>query len=140
MKLIKFKNTLTLNTNFNILINFTSNNESYSSMKVQTRTFAEGTIKIFFYGNNGVCYNLNDWADENYKTIEIDPNQPNYNEFITAMSNNIESIVDSGTNKLKFGTEIPTKLYMGDSEVTKVYMGETLVYEKSSSSGYRLSF
>ena len=35
------------------------------------------------------------------------------------------------TNKLKFGTETPSKLYMGDSEVTKVYMGETLVYEKS---------
>ena len=35
------------------------------------------------------------------------------------------------TNKLKFGTETPSKLYMGDSEVTKVYMGETLVYETS---------
>ena len=35
------------------------------------------------------------------------------------------------TNKLKFGTATPTKLYMGDSEVTKVYMGETLVYETS---------
>ena len=39
------------------------------------------------------------------------------------------------TNKLKFGTETPTKLYMGDSEVTKAYMDETLVYEKSTSSG-----
>lgn len=39
------------------------------------------------------------------------------------------------TNKLKFGTETPTKLYMGATEVTKAYMGETLVYEKSSSSG-----
>ena len=130
MKLIKFKNTLTLNTNFNILINFTSNNASYDKMRVQTRTFAEGTIKVLFYGNNGVCYNLKDWADENYKTIEIDPNQPNYNEFITAMSINIESIVDSGTNKLKLGTETPSKLYMGATEVTKAYMGETLVYEK----------
>ena len=35
------------------------------------------------------------------------------------------------TNKLKFGTETPTKLYMGATEVTKAYMGETLVYEKS---------
>lgn len=39
------------------------------------------------------------------------------------------------TNKLKFGTETPTKLYMGETEVTKAYMGETLVYEKPSSSG-----
>ena len=42
------------------------------------------------------------------------------------------------TNKLKFGTETPTKLYLGATEVTKTYMGETLVYEKSSSSGYDL--
>ena len=35
------------------------------------------------------------------------------------------------TNKLKFGTETPTKLYMGTTEVTKAYMGETIVYEKS---------
>lgn len=41
----------------------------------------------------------------------------------------------TGTNKLKFGTETPTKLYMGDTEVTKAYMGETLVYEKSESIG-----
>lgn len=40
-----------------------------------------------------------------------------------------------GTNKLKFGTETPSKLYMGETEVTKAYMGETLVYEKSESSG-----
>lgn len=40
-----------------------------------------------------------------------------------------------GTNKLKFGTETPSKLYMGETEVTKAYMGETLVYEKSSSIG-----
>ena len=39
------------------------------------------------------------------------------------------------TNKLKLGTETPTKLYLGATEVTKAYMGETLVYEKSSSSG-----
>ena len=130
MKLIKFKNTLTLNNNFNILINFNSNNESYSKMKVQIRTFAEGTIKVLFYGNNGVCYNLNDWADENYKTIKIDPNQPNYNEFITAMQNNIESIEDIGTNNLRFGDVTPTKLYMGNTEVTKAYMGEVLVYQK----------
>ena len=36
-----------------------------------------------------------------------------------------------GTNRLKFGTETPTKLYMGTTEVRKVYMGETLVYETS---------
>ena len=35
------------------------------------------------------------------------------------------------TNKLKFGTETPTKLYIGATEVTKAYMGETLVYETS---------
>ncbi len=35
------------------------------------------------------------------------------------------------TNKLKFGTETPTKLYLGAIEVTKAYMGETLVYETS---------
>lgn len=39
------------------------------------------------------------------------------------------------TNKLKFGTETPTKLYIGATEVTKAYMGETLVYEKSLPSG-----
>lgn len=37
------------------------------------------------------------------------------------------------TNKFKFGTETPSKLYIGENEVTKAYMGETLVYEKSSS-------
>lgn len=39
------------------------------------------------------------------------------------------------TNKLKFGTQTPSKLYMGDTEITKAYMGDVLVYEKSSSSG-----
>ena len=40
------------------------------------------------------------------------------------------------TNKLKFGTETPTKLYMGATEVTKAYMGETLVYENSTLTVY----
>ena len=44
------------------------------------------------------------------------------------------------TNKLKFGTETPTKLYLGATEVTKAYMGETLVYEKSSPSGETLVY
>lgn len=111
---IKFKNTLTLNTNFNISINFTSNNESYSLMKVQTRTFAEGTIKILFYGSNAVCYNLNEWGDEKYKTIEIDTTQPTFNDFITAMKSNIEGVLlESGTylwnNEQPFwGGEFPT--------------------------------
>lgn len=39
------------------------------------------------------------------------------------------------TNKLKFGTETPSKLYLGATEVTKAYIGETLVYEKGTSSG-----
>lgn len=43
------------------------------------------------------------------------------------------------TNKLKFGTETPTKLYLGATEVTKAYMGETLVYEKSLPSGHTVT-
>ena len=35
-----------------------------------------------------------------------------------------------GINKLKLGTETPSKIYMGENEVTKAYIGETLVYEK----------
>ena len=106
---IKFKNTLTLNTNFNISINFTSNNASYDKMRVQTRTFAEGTIKVLFYGNNGVCYNLNDWADENYKTIEIDTTQANFNAFITAMKSNIEGVeLEAGTYQWIGTPENPT--------------------------------
>ena len=97
---IKFKSTLTLNSNFNISVNFTSNNESYSSMKVQTRIFVEGTTKLLFYGNNAVCYDLNDWENENYKTIEIDPTQANFQTFITAMKSNIEGVLlESGTYK-----------------------------------------
>ncbi|MDY5645516.1 MAG: hypothetical protein SPF22_00695 [Candidatus Onthovivens sp.] len=97
---IKFKDTLTLNTNFDILINFTSNNESYSKMKVQTRTFAQGTIKVLFYGNNGVCYNLSDWTDNNYQYIEIDTSQPNFQTFINAMKSNIEGVeLEAGTYK-----------------------------------------
>ena len=106
---IKFKTTLTLNTNFNISINFTSNNESYSLMKVQTRTFAEGTIKVLFYGSNAVCYNLNDWSDEKYKTIEIDTTQSNFNAFITAMKSNIEGVeLEAGTYQWIGTPENPT--------------------------------
>lgn len=36
----------------------------------------------------------------------------------------------TGTNKLKFGAETPSKLYLGSTEVTKAYMGDTLVYQK----------
>lgn len=177
---IKLKSTLTINSTFNITINFTSNNSSFSRMKVETRTFAEGTIKVLFYDSHPACYKLNDWTDNNYQVIEIDPTQSNFQTFINAMKSNIEGVeleagtylwnneqpfwggtdlyrtiildnaqyVDydfysnyvgsklnkqggsGGTNKLKFGTETPSKLYMGDSEVTKAYMGETLVYEK----------
>lgn len=43
---------------------------------------------------------------------------------------NYKQTPTGGTNKLKFGTETPTKLYLGSTEVTKAYMGDTLVYEK----------
>lgn len=106
---IKFKDTLTLNTNFDILINFTSNNESYSKMKVQTRTFAQGTIKVLFYGNNGVCYNLSDWTDNNYQYIEIDTSQPNFQTFINAMKSNIAGVeLEAGTYKWVDEPTIPT--------------------------------
>lgn len=35
-------------------------------------------------------------------------------------------------NKLKFGTETPSKLYVGETEVTKAYLGDKLVYEAKS--------
>lgn len=115
--------------------NFKSFNINYTEI-----TLSYENKIIFYYVNDNdysTVYN-NFWPNDAYKTITTTSNQYiDYDFYNYAILGN--QLVKQGgggvTNKLKFGTETPTKLYMGETEVTKAYMGETLVYEKSSSSG-----
>ena len=124
------ENPTTCNTN----LNFTSNNENFTGIKVY-----EGAVYLLAYINNGTSidvFNYDDWDWKQgtaYRTITTTSNQYiDYDFYNYAILGNqlVKQGGSGGTNKLKFGTETPSKLYMGDIEVTKVYMGEVLVYQK----------
>lgn len=134
IKKITFKSTLTFSepSSKEIAVNFKSFNGEGSFDKF-TITF-NPLLQIFYGGDYISAYSTEDdgtaYWDTDANVIEIDTNQPNYNQLITAMTGNIEAIEDIGINKLKIGSETPTKLYLGSTEVTKAYLGDTLVYQK----------
>lgn len=93
---IKFKDTLTLTSDFDFLITFTSNSTTFTRMKVSqyiSYNLNYGTTKVYDKPTNS-------WVDTVYQVIEIDTNQNEFNAFITAMKSNIEGVeLEQGTYK-----------------------------------------
>lgn len=129
----KWKDTLTKFPSTDKLtfpFQYTCDGLTYSYM------YAQGSGGTYLWYGSKLVYQYdslteNLWADNKYKIITISLNQyVKYDFYNYAILGNQLVKQGGGTNKLKFGTETPTKLYMGETEVTKAYMGETLVYEK----------
>lgn len=102
--------------------------------------------QISYHANNVVYRNTSvlsvyngSWRDDAYKTITTTTDQyidyDFYNYAILGNQLVKQGDTPTGTNKLKFGAETPSKLYIGESEVTKAYLGDVLIYEKGTSSG-----
>ena len=118
-----------INSSFEL--NFVSNSTNYSNLNITT----ELKFLISYVNSSGsiIAYNTGTWNNNNYKTIVVETAQyVPYDFYNYAILGNqlVKQGGSGGTNKLKFGTETPTKLYIGDTEVTKAYLGDTLVYEK----------
>lgn len=108
---IKFKDTPTFTSDFDIDINFTCDNISYTSIVFKT----SGTIllkNILRYVNSSSAVNAysvtqSQWGDAKYQYIEIDTSQTNYATFINAMKSNIDGVLlENGTY---VWVDIPTK-------------------------------
>lgn len=93
---IKFKTTLTLTSDFDFFITFTSNSTTFNRMKVSqyiSYNLNYGTTKVYDKPTNS-------WVDTAYQIIEIDTNQNEFNAFINAMKSNIEGVeLEAGTYK-----------------------------------------
>ena len=104
---IKFKDTLTLTSDFDFFINFTSNSTTFTRMKVSqyiSYNLNYGTTKVYDKPTNS-------WVNTAYQIIEIDTNQNEFNAFITAMKSNIEGVeLEAGT--YLWNNEIP--FYSGE--------------------------
>lgn len=102
---IKFKDTLTLTSDFDFFINFTSNSTTFNRMKVSqyiSYNLNYGTTKVYDKPTNS-------WVDTAYQIIEIDTNQNEFNAFINAMKNNIEGVeLEAGTYQWIGTPENPT--------------------------------
>ena len=102
---IKFKDTLTLTSDFDFFINFTSNSTTFTRMKVSqyiSYNLNYGTTKVYDKPTNS-------WVDTAYQIIEIDTNQNEFNAFITAMKSNIAGVeLEAGTYQWIGTPENPT--------------------------------
>ena len=125
----------TLNSNSISANNIEVNGTALTSLPY---TLKNGDIIVVTYTLDGSVITVNGVKQtSNYQTFNL----KDIDIVVEAVDGNLEfpsitinyAQTATGINKLKFGTETPTKLYMGATEVTKAYMGETLVYEKSSS-------
>lgn len=125
-------NKLTFDSNIIITINGSSVTTSPYNLNngdVITATTGGG-YKISI---NGTLYGGESTININNQDIDIARSTAETFDSLLVTINYTQTA--TGTNKLKFGTETPSKLYIGETEVTKAYMGETLVYEKASSGG-----
>ena len=93
---IKFRNSLNLTNVFDLNLAFVSNGETFT--RIYLDEFHDNDM---YYGSTKV-YIVSDsrYTNANYQIIEIDPNQTNFNAFITAMKDNIEGVLlEAGTYK-----------------------------------------
>lgn len=114
---------------FIVSIGFTSNNETFTSISLLLRAGREGVQ--LEYGST-TAYNSiigSGWTNQAYRTINF-ATPPTGDLLTWLQANGVKQGGSGGTNKLKFGTETPSKLYIGETEVTKAYLGDTLVYQK----------
>lgn len=113
-------------------LDYSSNNVSYTRIIVDRNTGVEYSNDDTI--NNYVYLKSSGWEDNIYKTITTSEDQyidyDFYNYAILGNQLVKQGDTPTGTNKLKFGAETPSKLYLGSTEVTKAYMGDTLVYQK----------
>lgn len=102
---IKFKDTLTLTSDFDFFIEFTSNSTTFTRMKVSqyiSYNLNYGTTKVYDKPTNS-------WVNTAYQIIEIDTNQNEFNAFITAMKSNIEGVdLEAGSYQWIGSPENPT--------------------------------
>lgn len=62
--------TIDISTEFSETITFTTNNQTASSIDVQTSGFPKGLI--YYIGAPVIVYNASGWTDANYKTITFE--------------------------------------------------------------------
>ena len=94
---IKFKDILTFTTSATYTLNFTSNGNNYTSLTTYWNSNKQQ--RDMKYGANDVVES-GTWLNDNFKVIEIDSTQTNFQSFITAMKDNIEGVeLESGTYK-----------------------------------------
>ena len=111
------------------LINFVSNNSNFTKISID-----DSAMQYWIDSAPDIAYEVDNWYIDAYKTITTSEDQyidyDFYNYAILGNQLVKQGDTPTGTNKLKFGAETPSKLYLGSTEVTKAYMGDTLVYEK----------
>ena len=94
---IKFKDTITygsLEEPLGISISFTSNGTSFTFFEIDPLS------SRLMYGSTVSYKTSGGYTNPNYQYIEIDPTQPNFNAFITAMKSNIDGVeLEAGTYK-----------------------------------------
>ena len=117
----------------NGVFNFTSNSTDFKKIIIGSTSINYSSTASGPTVETSVLIDKNIWSNDAYKTITTTENQYiDYDFYNYAILGNqlVKQGGGGGTNKLKFGTETPSKLYLGTTEVTKAYMGDTLVYEK----------
>ena len=146
---IKFKNTLTL-SNFDISINFTCNGVSYIGFYSVSKFGGHLSYTIDSAKYQSVY--TDGWESTAYQVIEIDPTQPNFQTFITAMKDNILGVeLEAGTykwndtltkfpstDKVSFAFQYTcdnltySYMYAQGSGGTRLWYGSTIVYQFDS--------
>lgn len=100
---IKLKDTTSISV-FEIGINFISNGTLYSKISGNSK----GQL---LYNDSIVNSDASSWANTKYQYMEIDPTQPNFNAFITAMKDNIGGVeLEAGTYKWVSNPSISLRL------------------------------
>lgn len=126
---IKFKTTLTLTSDFDFFINFTSNSTAFTRMKVSqyiSYNLNYGTTKVYDKPTNS-------WVDTAYQIIEIDTNQNEFNAFITAMKSNIEGVeLEAGTYKWIDEPSANVSSDLNNKEINFNFHSSNLTFNKIS--------
>ena len=104
---IKFKDTIKTTSNpQTINISFTSNGKTYSGIQY----IDTPALRYLFTGDYDQAYFDDSWTNNNFKIIEIDPTQTNFQAFITAMKSNIQGVeLEAGTYKWN---DVPEKSFI----------------------------
>lgn len=132
---IKFKDSLTLTSEFSIDINFTSNNKVYTKFYSHKQVFSDATLYSLRYGTSiGSYYEAwfslaGGWSNDTFKYIEIDPTQTNFQAFITAMKDNILGVeLEAGTYKWVDNLGITSPFGTNSSDFSIIFNSDNKYY------------